>query len=65
MHRLMQAVTFGLLALLLSGSVARADELYGKIRGAVTDQSGAVVPGATVTVTNTATGVSRSMKSLA
>jgi hypothetical protein len=54
----------GLLAILLSCSIAKADELYGRIRGTVTDPSGAVVPGARVTVTNTDTGVSRSMTSL-
>jgi len=48
---------------LLSGSSAQADELYGRIRGTVTDPSGAVVPGARVTVTNTATGVVKSMNS--
>jgi len=53
-----------LLAILLSGSIARADELYGRIRGTVTDPSGAVVPGARVTVTNVATGVAKSMESL-
>jgi len=52
-----------LLAVLLSGSFAKADELYGRIRGTVTDPSGAVVPGARVNVTNTATGVSKSMTS--
>jgi len=66
MHRRMSSalLSAGLLALLLSGSVARADELYGRIRGTVTDPSGAVVPGARVTVTNTATGVTKTMESL-
>ena len=50
--------------MLFSGSLAKADELYGRIRGTVTDPTGAVFPGAKVTVTNTATGVSRSMISL-
>src|SRR5208337_3620728 len=54
-----------LIAILFFGSNARADELYGKIRGTVTDPSGLVVPGAKVTVTNTATGISRSMTSFA
>jgi len=53
----------GFLAILLSGSVAKGDELYGRIRGTVTDQSGGVVPGAKVTVTNESTGISRSMTS--
>jgi hypothetical protein len=50
-----------LLAMLLGSSSARADELYGKIRGTVTDQTGAVVPGAKVKVINTSTGVEKSM----
>jgi hypothetical protein len=53
----------GFLAILLSGSIAKGDELYGRIRGTVTDQSGGVVPGAKVTVTNESTGISRSMTS--
>ena len=53
----------GLLAVLFSGDVAKADELYGRIRGTVTDPSGAVVPGAKVTARNPATGLSRSMTS--
>lgn len=36
---------------------ARADNLYASIRGTVTDPSGAVVPGATLTATNLATGL--------
>jgi hypothetical protein len=65
MHKLTRGALlgYGLLAILLSSSVARADELYGRIRGTVTDQSGAVIPGAKVTVTNTATGISKSMTS--
>jgi len=35
---------------------AQAQALYGSVVGAVTDQSGAVIPGATVTITNTKTG---------
>jgi len=67
MHRRMSSalLSVGLLALLLSASVARADELYGRIRGTVTDPSGAVVPGARVTVTNMATGVAKNMNTLA
>jgi len=40
-------------------AVAEADNVYGGLRGTITDQTGAVVPGAKVTVTNAATGVSR------
>ncbi len=35
---------------------AQAQVLYGSVVGTVTDQSGAVIPGATVTITNTQTG---------
>jgi hypothetical protein len=37
------------------------DELYARIRGVVTDQTGASVAGATVITTNTATGISRTL----
>jgi carboxypeptidase family protein len=59
MHRL------GLLAVLvfaLSGSLL-AQAPTGTIAGTVTDQSGAVLPGATVTVTNKGTGASRVVQS--
>lgn len=42
---------------LLSSGLAKADELYGRIRGVVTDQTGAVVAGAKITATNTGTGI--------
>lgn len=43
---------------------AQADELYGKIRGVVTDPSGAVVSGARVTATNINTGISKHVTTL-
>lgn len=46
-------------ALLVGGGLVVAQDVVGMISGTVTDSSGAVVPGATVTVTNEATGVSR------
>jgi hypothetical protein len=52
-----------LLAALLTASGARADNLYGTIRGTITDATGAVIPTATVTVTNEGTGVSRTLTS--
>lgn len=52
--RFMLAVTFvaGLLAM-----TANAQVLYGSVVGNVTDPQGAVLPGATVTITNTGTGL--------
>ena len=50
------------MALAMLGPAVRpadAQVLYGTIVGTLTDQTGAVVPRATVTVTNTATGLSR------
>ncbi len=64
--------SFGFVALLLAlgffcGFVvtppANADNLYASIRGTVVDPSGAVVPGAKLTATNVATGVSVSTTS--
>jgi hypothetical protein len=48
---------------LLAADSALADNVYGEIRGTVTDPSGAVIPGATITATNTGTGVSKTVKS--
>ena len=42
-------------SLFASGS-ASAQVLYGSITGAVTDKTGAVVPGVTITITNQGTG---------
>jgi hypothetical protein len=53
------ALIAGLIALvaaLLCVPPAFADELYGRIRGTVTDPSGAVVPGAVVKIANLGTG---------
>src|ERR1700746_2819852 len=48
------AIALSLVVLFATQGV-RADELYGRIRGTVTDPSGAVVSGAKVRVTNTQT----------
>jgi len=44
--------------LLLGSQAALADNVYATIRGTVTDQTGAVVTGATITATNKDTGLS-------
>ncbi|MGA2728192.1 MAG: carboxypeptidase-like regulatory domain-containing protein [Terracidiphilus sp.] len=41
-----------LLAFMLGSNSAKAQVLYGSITGTVTDQSGAVVPNAIITLTN-------------
>lgn len=48
---------------LLAVSGARADNLYGTIRGTVTDQTGAVIPAAGVTITNEGTGITKTTTS--
>ncbi|WOI53753.1 TonB-dependent receptor [Parvularcula sp. LCG005] len=52
------AATFALV-----GSLAFAQETTGAIRGVVTDEAGAPISGATVTVDNTLTGASRTVRS--
>lgn len=52
-------LALALAALLLSPVAARGQSATGDIQGTVVDQSGAVLPGASITVTNTATGVER------
>jgi hypothetical protein len=51
-----------LLTLLVTGLLTvnsvRADELYGRVRGIVTDKTGAALPGVHLKLTNIATGVS-------
>src|SRR5437764_720145 len=59
----LRVVLIGLLALSFSGSFfvqrLNAQVLYGSVSGAVMDQSGAVVPGAQVTITNDTTSLKR------
>lgn len=54
-----KAILAAALALMFTAPVARADNVYGTIRGVVKDQSGAVIPGARIIVTDVQTGVSR------
>jgi hypothetical protein len=51
-----------LLLLALAGFETNAQTVVGRISGTVRDASGAVVPGATVTVTNVATNLERTVK---
>jgi outer membrane receptor protein involved in Fe transport len=44
---------------IFSASAAQAQSATGEIQGTVVDQSGGVLPGVTVTITNTATGATR------
>ena len=48
-----------LLVMVCAAPATYAQVLYGSIAGTLTDESGAVVPRAVVTVTNTSTGLSR------
>src|SRR5689334_19674506 len=55
-------VTFAIFVLLvLSMAVARAQDTTGTILGTITDASGAVLPGVTVSVKNTDTSQSRTI----
>jgi len=62
MNRCLRSFSLVALSLLLSGGVARAQATAG-LAGRVTDESGAVLPGVTVTVTQTDTGFTRSVAS--
>jgi len=61
MHRVKKKVLYLLVAILVVSCVVQA-EITGKITGVVADQSGSVVMGATVVVTNAATGVKQTIK---
>ena len=52
-----------LLTLVLSVSVLAQSATTGSLSGIVTDSTGAVIPGATITLTNTATGATRTVTS--
>ena len=59
--RLCRILAAGLLMLAAAGTVSRvqAQGLTGQISGTVTDSGGGVMPGATVTVKNTGTNLTR------
>src|SRR5205823_9835820 len=52
-------VLFAAFLVLASGGVARSQTVQGVITGTITDPTGAVVPGATVTITNVGANVSQ------
>jgi hypothetical protein len=56
------ALVVAILLILLSVPVCRAQSATGQILGTVTDSTGAVIPNATVTITNTATNQSSTVK---
>jgi hypothetical protein len=51
-------VVLGLVLSQMMVPSSKADELYGRVRGVVTDASGAAVPGVDLKLTNTGTGIS-------
>ncbi|HEV7512709.1 MAG TPA: carboxypeptidase regulatory-like domain-containing protein [Candidatus Acidoferrum sp.] len=61
MHRVKKKALYLLVAILVSSCAVQA-EVTGKITGVITDQSGSVVMGATVVVTNAATGIKQAIK---
>jgi len=60
MRRFLRDVTIGWFVLLLSSSIVSA-QATAQLGGRVTDESGAVLPGVTVTVTQTDTGFTRTV----
>jgi hypothetical protein len=59
MSSIMTGVACAATVLALSGGVAHAQSAAGIVRGTVTDPTGAVVPGATVTIANVVSGYSQ------
>src|SRR5580704_7436103 len=58
-HMKVLTATLISLSLLLVPALSRAQDATGRVAGTITDATGAVIPGVQVTVTNTATHVSR------
>ena len=61
MNRLLRVISFVATSVLLSSAVALAQLSTAQLSGRVADESGAVLPGVTVTVTQTDTGLTRSV----
>jgi hypothetical protein len=62
MHSFPRIFVFVLCPFLLAASSLRAQSAAGTVAGTVTDASGAVIPGATVTIENPVSGLSRTAK---
>src|SRR3984885_9633531 len=62
MHSFPRRFVFLLFPLLLAASSLQAQSAAGTVAGTVTDASGAVIPGATVTIENPVSGLSRTVK---
>jgi len=60
MRRLLRTLALGFLIMTFTAGVATAQQSTADLSGRVTDSSGGVLPGATVTATQTATGLVRS-----
>ena len=60
-QRLDQLMVLAIVFILVASTVVRAQDTSG-LSGQVTDPTGKVIPGATVTLTNPATGATRSVK---
>lgn len=62
-HLVAKALILGMFICFFAVTPVRADDVYGKIRGIVTDPTGAVVPGAKLQAINVGTGVAKDAKS--
>jgi len=60
---LVLAVVLGLAFCAIAGQTAKADELYGRVRGTVSDSSGAALPGVQLSLTNNGTGAKQQLQS--
>jgi hypothetical protein len=58
LQKLRAAIPAVILGLLFLPSLSHAQAIYGSLFGTVTDNTGAVVPGATITVTDESKGTS-------
>src|ERR1035438_99401 len=54
-----KAVLLGIAIGIMAVSQLRADDVYGRIRGTVTDPSGAIIPSVPVSARNVDTGITR------